>query len=215
MQIPIRNSIISSNDVSYVINYFKKSISQHNIKIFGEPKKMFTIDLSRAILLEATKTSYEVKYILIVGETFKTEAQNALLKLLEETPPNIVAVIITENKTSVLPTIRSRLHKFFWRKPVKEATLKDEIDYLNITEKSILRFLLDNKRISRDKVKSIMETTLKIDTKMNLKTFNLDELDKITDLLKLLNVNSSATNVLTLFLMLVFNAVNRKRNTHM
>lgn len=39
----------------------------------------------------------------------KKEAQNALLKVLEEPPLNIIFILISTSKSSLLPTIISRL----------------------------------------------------------------------------------------------------------
>ena len=213
MEIPYRNSIISSNNTKTVVEYFKKNISIHNLRIFGEVNKLFTIDLSRAVLKEVTKSSYDVKYILLLGNTFREEAQNALLKVLEDTPPKIVFVIIVENKNSIMATVRSRLHKLFWKIEEKKKIIKDELDYRNLTEKKILRYILQNKRISRDKVFELITSTIVIDGQNNLSTFNLEELDKLTDLLRLLKLNSQALSVLTLFLSIIQKAL--KRSTHM
>ncbi len=213
MEIPYRNSIISSNNTKTVAEYFKKNISIHNLRIFGEVNKLFTIDLSRAVLKEVAKSSYDVKYILLLGNTFREEAQNALLKVLEDTPPKIIFVIIVENKNSIMATVRSRLHKLFWKIEEKKKIIKDELDYRNLTEKKILRYILQNKRISRDKVFELITSTIVIDGQNNLSTFNLEELDKLTDLLRLLKLNSQALSVLTLFLSIIQKAL--KRSTHM
>ena len=213
MEIPYRNSIISSNNTKTVAEYFKKNISIHNLRIFGEVNKLFTIDLSRAVLKEVAKSNYDVKYILLLGNTFREEAQNALLKVLEDTPPKIVFVIIVENKNSIMATVRSRLHKLFWKIEEKKKIIKDELDYRNLTEKKILRYILQNKRISRDKVFELITSTIVIDGQNNLSTFNLEELDKLTDLLRLLKLNSQALSVLTLFLSIIQKAL--KRSTHM
>ena len=213
MKTPYRNSIISSNNTKTVAEYFKKNISIHNLRIFGEVNKLFTIDLSRAVLKEVAKSSYDVKYILLLGNTFREEAQNALLKVLEDTPPKIVFVIIVENKNSIMATVRSRLHKLFWKIEEKKKIIKDELDYRNLTEKKILQYILQNKRISRDKVFELITSTIVIDGQNNLSTFNLEELDKLTDLLRLLKLNSQALSVLTLFLSIIQKAL--KRSTHM
>lgn len=42
------------------------------------------------------------------SQNLTPEAQNALLKVLEEPPPNTVIILTTQNKDLLLPTIRSR-----------------------------------------------------------------------------------------------------------
>lgn len=49
--------------------------------------------------------------IIIFKEAHKltTEAQNALLKILEEPPANVIIILEAQNKENLLPTVRSRL----------------------------------------------------------------------------------------------------------
>ncbi len=49
--------------------------------------------------------------IIIFKEAHKltTEAQNALLKILEEPPENVIIILEAQNKENLLPTVRSRL----------------------------------------------------------------------------------------------------------
>ena len=47
-------------------------------------------------------------YILDEGEKLSTEAQNALLKTIEEPPEYVIVMILTENPDGLLDTIRSR-----------------------------------------------------------------------------------------------------------
>lgn len=213
IEVPYRNCIISSNNTKKILDFFVKKISVHNLRVFGDLNKLFTIDLSRAILKEVSKTSHDDKYILLLGNSFREEAQNALLKVLEESPPKTVFIIITENKNGIIPTIRSRLHKLYWKTEEAKKPIQDILDYKNMNEKKVLRFLLDNKRISRDKVLEIIKNTIVLDSISNSKTFNLEELDKFTDLMRLLSLNSSAISVLTTFLLILQNAI--RRNTHM
>src|SRR3990167_5471409 len=49
--------------------------------------------------------------IIIFKEAHKltTQAQNALLKILEEPPANVIIILEAQNKENLLPTVRSRL----------------------------------------------------------------------------------------------------------
>ncbi len=47
-------------------------------------------------------------YIFPAADTMNTQAQNALLKLLEEPPDGILFLLLCENSESLLPTIKSR-----------------------------------------------------------------------------------------------------------
>ncbi len=47
-------------------------------------------------------------YIIPRADTMNTQAQNALLKILEEPPPHVMFLLLCENADDLLPTIRSR-----------------------------------------------------------------------------------------------------------
>ena len=212
IEIPLRNSVISSNDIPRVVDYFKKNIHSQFLRIYGDIKKQFTIDLARALIMESMKTSDGLKYILVLGESFKEEAQNALLKTLEDTPRNVVIYIFTNNMFTLLPTLKSRLHKFKYRWEEKSLVPKDEIDYLNMSEKQMVIILMANKRATREKVGDIIRDVIKLDAFNNRKTFSLDDLDKLTKLLHLLKLNSPPAPILASFVLMLHEKYLNKYN---
>lgn len=69
------------------------------------------IDQIRALQKEMTMRAVEAGrkvYILQHVDRMTTQAANSLLKFLEEPPSGVVAILLTENSHSVLPTILSR-----------------------------------------------------------------------------------------------------------
>jgi len=78
----------------------------------AEGRASIGIDQVRAIRSEVAYGPYEGKYrvyIVTPAEQLAPEAQNALLKLLEEPPPRTVFVLVAESAHAVLPTVVSRL----------------------------------------------------------------------------------------------------------
>lgn len=144
--------------------------------------------------------------IFLCGTTFRKEAQNSLLKVLEEPPRNIVFIIITNSKTAILPTIYSRLpYKY-----LKKSIIKNEIP-LNISKmdlKDIYNFLKDNQKISKNEAKDIVEAIL---LKVNSQKIKLSqkELDFFSKSIKLLELNSRPINVLTTLLLSIANQKNK------
>ena len=53
-------------------------------------------------------TEAPAKVFIITASSFMKEAANSLLKLLEEPPPHVHLILLTENPGELLPTIRSR-----------------------------------------------------------------------------------------------------------
>ncbi len=69
----------------------------------------FLIEDARAVVAEAYISEEREKFLILGAKSFNTVSQNALLKILEEPPRNIVFILIAPSKSLFLPTIRSRL----------------------------------------------------------------------------------------------------------
>lgn len=72
-------------------------------------KGEFKIKHAREAIDESCIAESSLKTIILAGEKFNIEAQNALLKVLEEPPPNVKFILIAKHKSGILPTILSRL----------------------------------------------------------------------------------------------------------
>jgi len=76
-------------------------------KIGGSIKVEQIRDLQHSLSL----TPYEAKYriaLLLRFEEATQSAQNALLKMLEEPPPNVILLVTTNSLENILPTVASR-----------------------------------------------------------------------------------------------------------
>lgn len=87
------------------------SISIEDIRTIQDFVKLKTLgknDIRRIVVIES-------------AEALTREAQNSLLKLLEEPPSDTVLVLTTSNLTALLPTIRSRSQIIRVRLPTQNA----------------------------------------------------------------------------------------------
>ncbi len=78
-------------------------------------KASISVDAVRAIKSDAPSFPCEGElkfYIIKDSDKLTVQAQNALLKILEEPPSFVVFILITENASLLLPTIRSRAPVF-------------------------------------------------------------------------------------------------------
>ncbi|MEE8442943.1 MAG: DNA polymerase III subunit delta' [Dehalococcoidia bacterium] len=83
------------------------------------------IDQVRALERTAILGPYEGRcrvFIIEGAERMSVEAANALLKTLEEPPPQVLLLLLTANLEGLLPTIRSRCQRLDLR-PLSEETL--------------------------------------------------------------------------------------------
>lgn len=80
-------------------------------------------------------SSYYKIYIVDEAEKMTVQAQNALLKTMEEPPSYAVIILITTNQEEFLPTILSRCVQLKL-KPLKDFTVKSYLtEHLDIPEK--------------------------------------------------------------------------------
>ncbi|MGJ0376284.1 DNA polymerase III subunit delta' [Aliarcobacter cryaerophilus] len=197
---------IVKNSSIFIVNSIEDSLSKilavypiHQTRVIkNEEKDEFQIEQANKTLKEAYIASNETKYLFLCGATFRVEAQNSLLKILEEPPKNIVFILLVSSKNSLLPTIYSRLPY----KNLKKVVEKDDIE-LNIKKldlKDIYTFIKNNQKITKDEAINIVETILIKANKENIK-FNQKELDIFFKSIKLLELNSKPTTVLTYLLL--------------
>ena len=201
------SSILIVNDIEATVNELVSKYPLHSTRIIkNEEKEEFLTAQAVQAIKEAYIASNETKYIFLCGSTFRKEAQNSLLKVLEEPPRNVVFIIITNSKTSLLPTIYSRLpYKY-----LKTSILKDE-SALNLNKldlKDIYNFLKENQKISKNEAKDIVESIL---LKVNSQKIKLSakELDFFSKSIKLLELNSRPINILTTLLLFLANQKNK------
>ena len=93
---------------------------------------------------ELTKKVYEKPvvssrkvYIINDSEAMTKEAQNSLLKTLEEPPEYVTIILVASNDNMFLPTIKSRCTKITFNKLTNQELakiLEREYKYLNIPE---------------------------------------------------------------------------------
>ena len=201
------STILIVNDIEATLAELLPNYPIHSTRIIkNEEKEEFLLIQATQAIKEAYIASSEKKYIFLCGTTFRKEAQNSLLKILEEPPRNVVFIIITNSKSSLLPTIYSRLSY----KYLKKSILKNEsiLDINKLDLKDIYNSLKENQKISKQEAKEIVESIL---MKVNNQKIKLShkELDFFSKSIKLLELNSRPINVLTTLLLSLANQKNK------
>ncbi len=106
--------IYSQSDSSlqqYIDSFIEKhSINNNYIYHIRAEKTELSIEQIREMKKETITSSGSMKLFILYGfETASAEAQNALLKTLEEMQEKNIFMMLTHNKERVLPTIHSRV----------------------------------------------------------------------------------------------------------
>ena len=84
-----------------------------DVKWLEKPKDKMTIGVGEVrtfredMFLSATESDYKI-YIIDNADKMTPNAQNALLKVLEEPPSNVVIFMLSESDDAILTTIKSR-----------------------------------------------------------------------------------------------------------
>ncbi|RDU65744.1 DNA polymerase III subunit delta' [Helicobacter equorum] len=107
----------------------------------------FRIDDAREVIAQSYLASDRERFLILMAPSYSIEAQNALLKILEEPPQNVHFVLIVPSKNALLPTILSRLHIHIHKS--KKTLSLFELDMKKLTLSAIYEFLRDCDRQSR------------------------------------------------------------------
>ncbi|RAX53197.1 hypothetical protein CCY99_06290 [Helicobacter sp. 16-1353] len=169
--------IILTNDVDSQIDSIKQTYPNHRIfpkECDSYNKIDFKIDDARDVINESYISSNTQKCVVIAGDNFNIEAQNALLKILEEPPHNIKFILITKSKNAILPTILSRM--IITNKKSKIIRNDFDLDINNLNIKSITEFVKNlnyvPKEESRQKIENLLFSVKKSNIILNQNELN-------------------------------------------
>ena len=176
------NKVIITNDFEKLLN----EINYDELILRDELKVEDVEEIKRlAYIAEKNK-----KTIAIVAKKFNIYAQNALLKLLEESPKNVEFLLVSDSKYKLLDTVISRL--VLEKKIFEKETSK--IDIQNITNDFIFDLL--NKDLEKEEIQAVFKELLK-------KESDEERLKAINDALLMLELNIDKKAVLA-FVLLAF-----------
>ena len=195
------STILIVNEVEDVVKELVSSLPRHDTRIIQneeEGKNDFLIAHARAAIAESYLSSSNTKYIILAGNSFSIEAQNSLLKVLEEPPRNIIFILISISKNALLPTIYSRLPLIY--KKTRKQYLECPLDFQKLDLKDIYSFLKEHQRINKTEAKEIIESILMKIQKQNVK-LTQKELQSFSTAMKLCELNSRPINILTTLLL--------------
>ena len=146
--------IIICDNIEERSTLLQQELAPHRVVSFVRDD--FKIDDSKAVVAEAYIAEEHVKYLILAAKTFNVISQNALLKLLEEPPRNIELIVITESKSTLLPTVRSRLKIIKEKSPTVHKELDIKLSNLNLS--TLFDFVKAHDRLSKHEAKALIES---------------------------------------------------------
>ena len=168
-------------------------------RVVGFLEDIFKLEHAKAVIAESYISEQIVKYIVLAGNSFTTEAQNSLLKILEEPPLNIKFIIISPTKSNLLPTVRSRLP--IQKTKESRTLLTCELNLARVDYAEVFLFLKQNARVKKSEAKALVEALYHkavVVDKVILNELQLNAFDKAY---RLLELNSRPQSVLAMLIM--------------
>ncbi len=202
------NTIIITNDIEKTKNDIIQVLDKQIVKIFLRDD--FLIEDAKMVIKEAYISEEKKKYLIIGAKTFRTETQNSLLKILEESPKNIIFLLISQSKSNFLPTIRSRLPILFVKE--KKQREKIDIDLAKMTLKDIFEYTKKYQRISKSELKDMIQNIFYSAIFEYKIYFDQQEITIFENALQLAELNTRGNFLLNSILLTIFNKKNRKKN---
>lgn len=188
--------IIISDSIEEEVENLRKRL--HPARVVPFYKDDFLIDDAREAIREAYIAEASIKTIILAGKTFNEASQNALLKVLEEPPRNIHFVIVAESKSSLLPTVRSRLPLISVAK--KKEALHLELSLKKLELSSLFDFIKEHERTPKHEARELIEALYNKAIEEGL-MLNTQQLQSFETAYKLIGLNARMNSVLSMLLM--------------
>jgi len=164
----------------------------------GNPKE-FQVAHAKETIAKAFIASEVPNYIILIAPSFSEIVQNRLLKILEEPPKNKEFIIITESKSAILDTIKSRMPITILHDSKEQETLS--IDISNLTLAEIYKFSQKNSKLSSVQCKKIVERISLLAMKSGKYNLDRDSLEVFSNSIKALDVGSPTLFILNVVLL--------------
>jgi DNA polymerase-3 subunit delta' len=164
----------------------------------GNPKE-FQVAHAKETIAKAFVASEVLNYIILVAPSFSEIVQNRLLKILEEPPLNKAFIIITESKSAILDTIKSRMPITVIHNSKSEEVFAFDIANLNLAK--VYEFTQKNSRLSSVECKKIVEKISTLAIKSGRYTLDEVSLEVFSNAIKALDMGSPTSFVLNTVLL--------------
>ena len=128
-----RNKNISEKEASNICQ--KYNIDNFDIAVLQQEENSIGIENIRILQNKVSLKPFKSKYkaaIIKDAEKLTREAQNALLKTLEEPPTNTILILIATNKEVFLPTVLSRCKIIEIKEKILDLSQKDNDQFTGI-----------------------------------------------------------------------------------
>lgn len=210
MQNLMQNEIIISSDFKALKGEILGKFDANCVIFFDQNELL--IDDARQIIAQSYIAQKEPTLIVIMAKIFRIEAQNALLKILEEPPKNIFFCIVAMSKNLLLETVRSRLII-----TQKSRNLDRQLSGLNLANLSLedIANFIDEKlalektdKFDKNSLITLIHSIIIEAIKNGIK-FSQSELEYLYKLSNLASLNAKSHAILTPLLLIIYEKGNQ------
>jgi len=171
MSLMLRSQVIVTAKIEETIATLEAQRSTERIVKILEEDKAFGVDDAKEVIAKAYMASEETTVIILSAKVFSPIVQNKLLKIIEEPPKNKEFILITNSKSTILSTIRSRLPIVVLSEKREDEALDIELSQLSLS--SVYEFIQIHKRTNAKEMTGIIERIAK--EAITSQSYNLDE----------------------------------------
>lgn len=183
--------------------------SRHPLRCVTFLRDDFKIEDAKEAIAEAYKSEESTKILILGAKSFTVPAQNALLKILEEPPRNILFVLLAPNKSTFLPTVRSRLSLHQEHTQKVYETLNISLKTLDLS--TLFAFVKEHDRLKKHEAKALIEGLMHQAIHIEHLSLSETQLEGFEKALRLIELNSRFQSVLVMVLMNFLREVKRGR----
>jgi DNA polymerase-3 subunit delta' len=198
--------IFVCSDIEKAYQHIQEKYTQNRICSFIKEKDEFLLEDAKTVVKEAYIAELKPKILVLGAKGYRVEAQNSLLKILEEPPRNVIFILISPTKTAFLPTIRSRMA--LQELKIEKEMYHSGLNLKNLCEKDIYEFVQTNSRIDRIQLKETIQNIVSEAVLEHKISFCEEELSHFQTILELAQLNSRPQNML---FTLLISIMKRKR----
>lgn len=213
--------ILQSKNRSFIEEFYTKKnidLSENNPDLLyittQNDKRSIGIDQAKKIRMFLAKKPLQSRHKFVIIENahlLTDQAQNAILKILEEPPIYGVIILQTFNSNKLLPTIVSRCKKIISYDLEKEVEVNEDFNFnqilaLNLGERLEVAEKLS--KLDRNQILEVLENFIQVERENLLNEFSITRVNNLTTIIGV-HSDLSNTNVSARFaLENLFNNIN-------
>lgn len=169
----------------------------------------FKIEDAKEVISEAYKSESQTKTLILGAKSFTIPAQNALLKILEEPPLNIEFILLAPNKSTFLPTVRSRLslkqeHRQRHHEPISLSLRRLDLS-------SMFLWIKEHEKFKKHEAKELIEHLFYHAAHVEGISLTSVQIEGFDKAFRLIELNARLQSVLVMVLMNFLKEVKRVR----